>query len=176
MHPPVLDNDGRANLFERCLERVKDAEFPGEWILSSDIKRDNVVEWMSWALFSSEVGNLQSEWEEELEAMLRRVELETRTSFEPGYNPKAKSMRLTFDPVVMVHRPLSWYIVSESRFSRQLQVAWRWLISIEDRWRGRRMVLSILGILRVSSLCSAQVVPDISFPPSHRLLKSIRRS
>ena len=71
---------------------------------------------MIWALFPSET--MRPEWEEVVDGYVRGVKNILGRRLEAGYSEEAKSLRLTFDPVVMLHRPILWYLVSTSRFIR----------------------------------------------------------
>ena len=66
------------------------------------MKRDNIVHWTLWALFVSET--MRPEWEEEVDGYVTVVE--KRRRLEAGYSEEAKSLRLTFDPVVTLVRPI----------------------------------------------------------------------
>lgn len=105
--------DERQLLFKRCKSYLNGGEYPIGWFQpSADVKRENVILWILWALFSTE--SYQPEWEEEINEYLSEVESLLGCKLDGGFNEKAKSMRLTFDPVVMLHRPLVWYFVSFS--------------------------------------------------------------
>jgi len=78
------------------------------------MKRENVVLWTLWALFSTET--YQSEWDAEINGYLSEIEGLLNRKLEHGYADQAKAMRLTLDPVITLHRPLVWYIVSIGRF------------------------------------------------------------
>ncbi|CCM05133.1 uncharacterized protein FIBRA_07341 [Fibroporia radiculosa] len=84
------------------------------WFFHSDsqfIKRENMKEWLMWAFFGSNYGDLRQEWVEELEGYLTRVEEYLGCKLEDGWSDTAKCMRSTLDPVVTVHRPLIWYTI-----------------------------------------------------------------
>ena len=51
------------------------------------------------------------EWEEEIVEYLAVVENVIGRTLPDGYNKDTPSMRLTLDPVPMIHRPLLWYMV-----------------------------------------------------------------
>ena len=68
------------------------------------MKRDNIVNWTLWASFASET--MRPEWEEEVDGYVREVENILGRRLEAGYSEEAKSLRLTFDPVVTLHRPI----------------------------------------------------------------------
>ena len=80
------------------------------------MKRDNIVHWTLWALFASDT--MRPEWEEEVDGYVREVENTLGRRLEAGYSEEAKSLRLTFDPVVTLRRPILLYLVSTSRFIR----------------------------------------------------------
>ena len=82
--------------------------YPSGWFFTPNMKRDNIVHWTLWALFVSE--SMRPEWEEEVNGYVTVVE--KRRRLEVGYSEEAKSLRLTFDPVVTLHRPILWYLVS----------------------------------------------------------------
>ena len=84
------------------------------WFRSSNLKRENVVLWILWALFSTET--CKPEWEEEINEYLLDIESILGSKLDGGYNDTTKSMRVTFDPVVSLHRPLLWYTVSMMTF------------------------------------------------------------
>lgn len=70
-----------------------------------------MIDWLLWALFSANTNDGLEEWEEELDSYVKTIETMIGRKLESGRNPKVKSMRLTFDPVEMLHRPLIWYMV-----------------------------------------------------------------
>ena len=59
---------------------------------------------------------MQPEWEEEVDGYIREVEYILGRRLEVGYSEEAKSLRLTFNPVVTLHKPILWYLMSTSRF------------------------------------------------------------
>jgi hypothetical protein len=75
------------------------------------IRRDNVVEWVLWALFSASRDTALLEWEEELKGYVQCIERLLGRKLEDGLNEKIKCLKVTLDPVVSLHRPLLWYIV-----------------------------------------------------------------
>jgi len=111
-HPPLSNRPARQILFNRCLKFVDSDVYPSRWFFSTDIKRENVVEWVLWAIFSSDREHASLEWREEIDGYVASIEGQLGKKFEHGYNGNVKSMRLTLDPVVMAHRPLIWYGVS----------------------------------------------------------------
>jgi hypothetical protein len=86
--------------------------YPHGWFLDTDVKRENVMSWIYWAIFSCNGVDAEPEWQAEAEEYLVAIERRFGRKFEDGHNGTAKSMRLTLDPVLMIHRPLLWYAVS----------------------------------------------------------------
>ncbi len=74
----------------------------------SEIKRENVKEFYRWAFLDT--GDYDATDDEELDEYVRKYEETHGLKIEPGYG-NAKCLRLTLDPVDMVHRSLAWYLV-----------------------------------------------------------------
>ncbi|KAJ7118980.1 hypothetical protein C8R44DRAFT_707271 [Mycena epipterygia] len=110
--PPRLSRSQRRDLFEKCASQVT-SDYPSGWFLpsNSDIKRDNVYEWILWALFASTPEHASPEWEQEIDEYMSTVEKSLGRKLEPGRAPDVKSLRLSFDPIHMLHRPLIWYMI-----------------------------------------------------------------
>ncbi|OJA13591.1 hypothetical protein AZE42_02725 [Rhizopogon vesiculosus] len=111
VHPDIHTREHRRILFQRCSDHLAVSDHLSGWFLSADFKRDNVVDWLLWALFSSTRDNCLVEWEDELEEYISMVEAITGRNLEPGYNAGAQCMRLTIDSVPMLHRPFIWYLI-----------------------------------------------------------------
>lgn len=113
IHPELGTREERRTLFDRCTNTVPDPErYIHKWFMdspSSDIKRENVKEFLWWAFLSSAQPN--EAHEEEVEEYTLKTEHMLGRSFEPGRG-KAKCLRLTVDEVKMYHRSLFWYFVS----------------------------------------------------------------
>lgn len=69
-----------------------------------------MILWILWALFSTDT--YQPEWEDEINGYIADIEGLLGRTLEEGFNDKIGCMRLTFDPVVSLHRPFLWYLVS----------------------------------------------------------------
>lgn len=85
------------------------------WFYSTDldsVKRENMVEWFSWALFGTSYSLLKDEWAEEIEGYLRKMEQLLGRKLAEGREHAVRCIKVTLDPVDMVHRPLLWYTVS----------------------------------------------------------------
>lgn len=115
MHPTTLIREHRRILFQRCCSHLATSDHVSGWFFSADFKRDNVVDWLLWALFSATRDDYLAEWEDELEEYLSMVEVVIGRKLDPGYNAGARCMRVTLDRVLMLHRPLIWYLVSHYR-------------------------------------------------------------
>ncbi|KAH7921054.1 hypothetical protein BV22DRAFT_756505 [Leucogyrophana mollusca] len=111
VHPPILSREERRALFEKCANYLTSADYPSGWFFSLKFKRQNLAEWLLWALFSTTPDHCLHEWEEELAGYITAVENVLGRGLEPGHSAEARCMRLTFDPVVMLHRPFIWYMI-----------------------------------------------------------------
>ncbi|KAH7880325.1 uncharacterized protein C8R40DRAFT_1032949 [Lentinula edodes] len=109
--PPPLTRAQRHALFLQCSKRIAGSRYPLGWFTSPNIKRQNVVEWILWALFSATPETAQESWEEEMEEYVTKVEELLGMKLEQGRIHTTSALRLTLDPVKMVHRPLIWYLV-----------------------------------------------------------------
>lgn len=74
-----------------------------------DIRRDNVKDWLMWALFDKQ-GN-PGEHDAELEEYITDAEERAGVMIKRGYGD-SKPMRPSFDPVDIRHRSLLFYLVS----------------------------------------------------------------
>lgn len=83
---------------------------------ASEIKRENVKDFFRWAFLNTGVPNTVDD--EELEEFVREMEKLLRRKIEPGRG-NAKCFRLTLEKVDMLHRSLTWYLVS---FCRKMHV------------------------------------------------------
>lgn len=115
-HPEVPPRDKRRRLFELCHDTVDDPEvYLSKWFKGappSEIKRDNLKEFLCWAFLNKGAyGTLD---DEELEEYADDLEMRLGRKLELGRG-NAKSLRLTMDRVTMLHRSLLWYMVSASR-------------------------------------------------------------
>ena len=86
------------------------------WFLRSPgrkIWRANVEDWLLWALFSVRDKKNHSEWEDELDYYITAMGEYVGYPLRHGTNSaEMRCLRLTMDPVHMVHRPFVWYMVS----------------------------------------------------------------
>ncbi|KAI0414858.1 hypothetical protein F5X98DRAFT_235149 [Xylaria grammica] len=113
-HPPLLPRAERWDLFIRCLDNTPDVtSYLQKWFLNadeSDIRKDNVREFISWAFFDRHIGNETAAELEELDEYIVEVERRIGHSLEPGRG-KAKSFRLTLDEIEVRYRSVVWYFI-----------------------------------------------------------------
>ncbi|KAF5353029.1 hypothetical protein D9757_011859 [Collybiopsis confluens] len=109
--PPVLDAEQREALFAKCSHSTDYPNYPFGWFSSPELKRENFVEWILWALFSCDPQDALEEWNEEIERYIKKFEEITGTKLEDGRADWTTSLRLMLDPVQTSHRPLLWYFL-----------------------------------------------------------------
>ncbi|KAJ7891304.1 hypothetical protein B0H14DRAFT_3105204 [Mycena olivaceomarginata] len=102
-HPPRLTRPQRRDLFERSASHITADHFLG--------CATNVHEWILWAMFASTPEHALPEWDEEIDEYILIVEESLGHKLEPGRAPGVQSLRLSFDPIHALHRPLIWYII-----------------------------------------------------------------
>ncbi|KAL8924131.1 MAG: hypothetical protein Q9172_002840 [Xanthocarpia lactea] len=112
IHPPPLPRDERQRLFRLCFESVLDPElYLTGWFKGaqrSEIRRENVKEFLCWSFLNKrEYGLLD---DQELEDYTAQLETILGRSLPVGKG-KANALRLTLDKVAMLHRPLIWYLI-----------------------------------------------------------------
>ena len=114
-HSPLRSKEERRKLVNRVYADVADPEryirgwFKGARI--EEIGREDVKTYLAWAFFDRDW--IEAEDEEEVEEYALEIESMLGKSFRPG-QCIAKSLRLTLDPVDMLHRSLLWYLVIPS--------------------------------------------------------------
>ncbi|KAI0926716.1 hypothetical protein AcV5_007432 [Taiwanofungus camphoratus] len=113
-HPPPPFRAEREAIFAKILPHICQSDRATGWYTSSQgpaetIKRDNVKEWLLWALFGDDGSGIQPEWEDELEKYITQIEAFIGQGLEPGRNEDVTSKAFTFDTVKMLHRPLLCY-------------------------------------------------------------------
>jgi hypothetical protein len=96
-----------------------------------------VVDWLLWALFSSSRNELDvEEHAEELNEYIAKIEdaLGKKLQDCSAEGNGVRSMRITLDPVPMLHRPLLWYTVGIFSFSQLFRCL---IIILSDRCHRR---------------------------------------
>jgi len=114
-HPVPPCRADRRKLFLKCHNNIPDpAQYLRKWFRNapvSEIKRDNVKDFFRWAFLNT--GGHDSTYDEELEEYTQEIEKLLGKKLEPGRG-NAKCLRLTLEKVEMLHRSLTWYLVSYS--------------------------------------------------------------
>ncbi|KAI0351556.1 alpha/beta-hydrolase [Trametes cingulata] len=113
-HPPLPTREQREALFAKCFARVRDSSLASGWFFSAPpdgIKRDNLVEWLVWAIFGTHREHIRDEWVDELQGYVDKMESLLGRKIEEGWDHTVRCMKVTLDPVDMVHRPLLWYFI-----------------------------------------------------------------
>jgi hypothetical protein len=112
-HPKTISRERRRILYQRCYESIPDPEYYlAKWFIdapASEIKWENVKEFFRWAFLNT--GVVDPEDDEELNGYCRDMEKLLGRKLEPGRGD-AECLRLTLGKVEMLHRSLTWYLVS----------------------------------------------------------------
>ncbi|KAF8811418.1 hypothetical protein BYT27DRAFT_7336185 [Phlegmacium glaucopus] len=122
--PPPLTREERRRIFAKCVAAANTSDsaatptpYPTGWFLPKNTipKREDVIDWLLWALFSATTtirdGSLVEENKEEIDGYIEEVEQLLGRKLESGGDSCLRSMRITLDPVGMLHRPLVWYSI-----------------------------------------------------------------
>lgn len=113
IHPETTSRHERRKLFRRCHANIPDPNrFLTKWFLDApleEIKRENVKEFFRWAYLN--MGEPDPAYDDEVEEYVGEMEKLLGRPLEPGRG-NAKCLRLTLDNVDMLHRSLTWYLVS----------------------------------------------------------------
>ncbi|KAK1980737.1 hypothetical protein LZ30DRAFT_794792 [Colletotrichum cereale] len=113
--PPQMGRAQRARLYHKLLSLVPDGEeFVRKWMLNAhmeDIRRDNMKDWLLWALFEQDnmVSRPTKDVDQELEQCIDDMEEKFGIKLRTGRG-NAEALRLMFDPVVIQHRSLFYYL------------------------------------------------------------------
>ncbi|KAI0845328.1 hypothetical protein F5Y00DRAFT_246640 [Daldinia vernicosa] len=114
IHPPQHSREERRALFQRCFTNVPDVRrYVQMWFLGADeseIRRDNVHDFILWAFLDKRPGQESDEEDEELDEYIEIVEGRLGRRLEPGRG-KAESLRLTLDEVETRYRSVVWYFL-----------------------------------------------------------------
>ncbi|TIC92831.1 hypothetical protein CH35J_010579 [Colletotrichum higginsianum] len=114
--PPPMSRSQRARLFYKALSLVPDGEdFVRKWMLNAhmeDIRRENLKDWLLWALFEHDntTNRPTKEINAELDQYIDDAEETFGIKLRSGRG-KAEALRLSFDPVIIQHRSLFYYMV-----------------------------------------------------------------
>lgn len=115
----------RFEMFRKCVHSLNDIqEYISGWFLGTpfnQIRRENIREFLAWAFFIRDLGELQESSSGSDEAILRELDqmIDSMTEcygirFPPGYNPQAKCMRLNLDTMEPRHKPFLYYAILQA--------------------------------------------------------------
>lgn len=112
-----MSREERRRIFDKCIAADNSSSvtpYPTGWFLPKNTipKREVAIDWLLWALFSTTRSDgLVEEHKEEIDGYIEEIEKLLGTRLEPGTDDGVRSLRITLDPVTMLHRPLIWYSV-----------------------------------------------------------------
>lgn len=115
-----MSREERRRIFAKCIAAENassnNTPYPTGWFLpkSTIPKRQDAIDWLLWALFSPAAAlsnGLAEEHKEEIDGYIEEIEKHLGTRLKPGTDSSVRSLRITLDPVTMLHRPLIWYSV-----------------------------------------------------------------
>ncbi|TBU35374.1 hypothetical protein BD311DRAFT_734645 [Dichomitus squalens] len=113
-HPPLPSREEREALFAKCFAQLRDETYATGWFYFVDsklIRRENLLDWLSWAFFGTHPDGLHEEWAEEIEGYLRNIEQLLGHKTEDGRDHTVRAIKVSLDPVVTAYRPLLWYLI-----------------------------------------------------------------
>jgi hypothetical protein len=104
----------RRRLFQKILPDI-DSTFLVGWFIKDGgqltdirtLKRENLVQWLSWAFFG--INEIASGDLKEMDGMVKRIQDSNGITFDPGYNPDLEAIRLGLNTVDASHRPFILY-------------------------------------------------------------------
>ena len=123
-HPPRMPRAERGALFHKCASSMT-PESITNWFLRAPgrrVLRDNVADWLLWALFSVRSTEVLEEWEEELDSYISVMGDYVGYPIGRGSNLDMQCLRLTLDPVHTIHRPFIWYMARLISHNTPIQV------------------------------------------------------
>lgn len=103
----------RDTLFHKCASSMTPQSITN-WFLRAPghrVLRENVADWLLWALFSARSKEALKEWEEELDSYISVMGGYVGYPIGRGINFDMQCLRPTMDPIHMIHRPFIWYMV-----------------------------------------------------------------
>jgi pimeloyl-ACP methyl ester carboxylesterase len=113
IHPPRMSRAERDTLFHKCANSMTPQSITN-WFLRAPgrrVLRENVADWLLWALFSARSTEVLREWEEELDSYISVMGDYVGYPIGRGINFDMQCLRPTMDPVHMIHRPFIWYMI-----------------------------------------------------------------
>ena len=113
--PPALPRKERQQLFKKCLDTIPSpGRFLTVWCAVEQVcqvRRENVKTWLAWAILNKY--QQEAKDQEELDHYLRGIETLCDGWVIPSGETPNQPLRVSLDQVVILHRPLIYYAVSE---------------------------------------------------------------
>ncbi|PPR06116.1 hypothetical protein CVT24_004216 [Panaeolus cyanescens] len=118
--PPNLTREQRRRIVRQCLTTgfytaSPHSPYPSCWFLppnhGSKARRRDVRDWLAWALFSVDGQFTSQDVSDELEEYISLLEEASGITFLDDPASKLRSIRVSLDPVLALHRPLLWYLI-----------------------------------------------------------------
>mmetsp|Transcript_132606 Transcript_132606/g.296538 ORF Transcript_132606/g.296538 Transcript_132606/m.296538 type:complete len:715 (+) Transcript_132606:80-2224(+) len=148
----VMDTESQNAAFEQLADdaevlALKQAEASGwflkrkgrseRWPVSQvgEIRQDNIKEWVAWAFLHCELDQVPSSRSLEVDELTEEIIRWMEVPMQPGYNAEVTPMRLTMDPIPSAHRPLIYYVVTQTIFSQVINIQVR-LLGFTEHWSG----------------------------------------
>lgn len=166
IHPPKRTRDERLALFSKVRSEIYDpVSFLSGWFRGSnveDIGREEMKRFCDWAFWEGRAGEAEEKGDaEEIEEYIQKVEMMMPGPFPEGKG-KAKSLRLTLDPIEIEARSLLWY--SLIMLADTIAVA---LLMAKGFVYFRRSLCGAVSVFppRPAAFCTRNVssVPDYSY-------------
>ena len=121
---PLSKHDGltpaeRNELFKKVSATIEDPEkFMLGWFNGAPIEsigKNNMRQWILWAFFNlpssdPDMKDISAENMKEIDVYVAELERKLGRTFPPGFNKDIKSIRLSTDPVNVIHRPACVYL------------------------------------------------------------------
>ncbi|KAI8339885.1 hypothetical protein BC941DRAFT_236369 [Chlamydoabsidia padenii] len=142
INKPILlgTKEQREQIYMKCFDTVDNVE---KWSVGwfyhrrdkshpsfNEIYRRNIALWFAWAYWDKHLDEVlgDDEWANQLEWMIDTVEDKYKVRFPAGYNDNIKCIRLSLDPVLSLHRPLLFYLITYISviFFDTLVMRWWW--------------------------------------------------
>lgn len=117
---PLQYNDCPGYIVNRILNNIKFLKtyslqkFMEGWFCNTpfdEIRIQNVREFLAWAMHASFYNDLTSTQHAKIDETIVTIQTDHNLTFTPGYNPKAKHVSMTLEPLHYIHCPLIIYIL-----------------------------------------------------------------
>ena len=173
----------RTDLFRHCMDATTDLPtFLRGWFLGApltSLRRGNLEQWLAWAFFGRKWADLSEDDKSEVAARVQEIEDRLERTLPPGYNPAVRSIRVTLDRPMVMHRPLVYYatlraldygahtILRSRGFERHRSgrlVYWYWPGRGEGKDRMPTVFLHGIGIGLAAYLAFVSALEELDHP------------